>query len=216
MRRGGDGNVPLAGQHARGDVEPDPARAGKIDLGPCVQIRKIVLDLARSLDRIDIGAQLNEVARDEAGGEPEMPQDLNQQPRRVTARSGARGQRLLRRLDARFHADDVADFLLQLRVELDQEIHRAGRLARNVGQIFRKQRPGLDGREIWRKFGLEIVGIGERKTVGVGLDKEIERIDHGHLRREIDFDLELGGLFGEDKAREPVALRVLLPVHEMV
>ncbi len=78
MRRGGDGNVPLAGQHARGDVEPDPARAWKIDLGPGVQIRKIVLDFARSLDRVDIGAQLNEVARDEAGGEPEPPQDLDQ------------------------------------------------------------------------------------------------------------------------------------------
>ena len=62
MRRGGNGNVPLAGQHARGDVETDPAGARKIDLGPGVQIRKIVLDLARSFDRIDVGAQLNEVA----------------------------------------------------------------------------------------------------------------------------------------------------------
>ncbi len=78
MRRGGDGNVPLAGQHARGDVEPDPARAGKIDLGPGVQIRKIVLDLARPFDRIDVGAQLNEVAGDETGGEPEVPQGLNE------------------------------------------------------------------------------------------------------------------------------------------
>src|SRR5439155_12758470 len=148
---------------------------------------------ARSFDRIDVGAQLNEVARDEAGGEPEVAQDLNQQPRRVTARSGARGQRLLRRLNARFHANDVANSLLQLRVELDQEIHRAGGLARNIGEIFRKQRPGLDGREIGSEFGLEIVGIGERKTIGVGLDKEIERIEHGPLRREIYYDLELGG-----------------------
>ena len=74
MRRGGDGNVPLAGQHARGDVEPDPARARQIDFGPGVQIGKIVLDLARPLDRIDVGAQLNEVAGHEAGGEPEMAQ----------------------------------------------------------------------------------------------------------------------------------------------
>ena len=78
MRRGGDGNVPLAGQHARGDVEADPARAGKVDLGPGVQIGKIVLDLARAFDRIDIGAQLDQVARDETGGEPEVPQGLNQ------------------------------------------------------------------------------------------------------------------------------------------
>ena len=216
MRRGGDGNMPLAGQHARGDVESDPPRAGKIDLGPGVQIGKIVLDLARSFDRIDIGTQLNEVARDESRGEPEVPQDLNQQPRRVAARSRARGQRLLRRLDARLHADDVANLLLQLRVEIDQKIDRARRLAGDVRQIFREQRSGLDGRQIRREFGLEIVGIGERKTVRVGLDEEIERIDHGHLRREIDLDLQLGGLFREDKARQPVALRVLLPVHEMI
>ena len=89
MRRGGDGDMPLAGQHARGDVEPDPARAGQIDLGPGVQIGKIVLDLARSFDRIDVGTQLDEIAGDETGGEAEMTQDLDQQPRRVAARSGA-------------------------------------------------------------------------------------------------------------------------------
>ena len=85
MRRGGDGNMPLAGQHARGDVETDPARAGKIDFGPGVQIGEIVLDLARAFDRIDVGTQLNEIAGDETGGEPEMPEHLDQQPRRVAA-----------------------------------------------------------------------------------------------------------------------------------
>ena len=196
MRRGGDGDVPLAGQHARGDVESDPARTRQIDFGPGVQIRKIVLDLARSFDRIDVGTQLNEIARDETGGEPEMPQDLNQQPCRVAARARARLQRLLRRLDARLHADDVANLLLQLRVEIDQKIDRARRLLRNLREIGGEQRPGLVGRQIRREFGLEIVGIGERKTVGIRLDKEIERIDHGHLRREVDFDLQLGGLSG--------------------
>ena len=80
MRRGGDGDMPLAGQHARGDVESDPAGAGQIDLGPGVQIGEIVLDLARSFDRIDVGTQLDEIAGDETGGETEMPEDLDQQP----------------------------------------------------------------------------------------------------------------------------------------
>ena len=217
MRRGGDGNVPLAGQHARGDVEPDPAGARKIDFGPGVQIGKIVLDLARSLDRIDVGAQLNEVARDETGGETEMAQDLDQQPRGVAARSRAGGQRLLRRLDARLHADDVADLVAAVcALRSTRKLTVLGASRGMLGEIFCKQRPGLDGRQIRREFGLEIVGIGERKTVGIGLDEEIERIDHGHLRREIDLDLQFGGLFREDKARQPVALRVLLPVHEMI
>ena len=74
MRRGGDGDVPLAGQHARGDVEPDPSRARQIHFGPGVQIGKIVLDLARPFDRIDVGTQLDEIARHETGGEPEVAQ----------------------------------------------------------------------------------------------------------------------------------------------
>ncbi len=216
MRCGGNGDVPLAGQHARGDVEPDPARAGKVDLGPGVQIGKVVLDLARPFDRVDVGTQLDQIAGDEAGGEPEMPEYLDQQPGGVAARSGARGQRLLRRLNARLHADDIANLFLQLRVEIDQEIDRAGGFARNSGEVFGELRPGLDGRQIRREFGLEVSAIGERKTVGIGLDEEIERVDHGHLRREIDLDLQLGGLFRKDIARQPVALRVLLPVHEMV
>ncbi len=154
MRRGGDGNVPLAGQHARGDVEPDPACARQIDLGPGVQIGKVVLDFARPLDRIDVGAQLNEIARDETRGEPEMPQRLNQEPRRVAARSRAGGQRFFRRLNARLHPDDVANLFLQLRVEIDQEIDRAGRFPRDARQVSGKKRSGLDGCEIRRKFGL--------------------------------------------------------------
>ncbi len=164
MRRGRNGNMPFTGQHARSDVESDPARAGKVDFGPGVQVREIVLDFARPFDRIDIRAQLNEITRDEAGGEPEVPQGLDQQPRRVAARPGARGQRFLRRLDTRLHAYDVANFLLQLRVEIDQKIDRARRLARNAGKVGRKQRSGLNGREIRSKFGLEIGRVDEREN----------------------------------------------------
>ena len=55
MRRGGERDMAFAGQQARGGVEADPAGAGKIDLGPGVQIGEIVLDLARPLERIDVG-----------------------------------------------------------------------------------------------------------------------------------------------------------------
>ena len=72
MRRGGDGDVPLARQHARGDVEPDPACAGQIDFGPGVQVGEIAFDLARAFDRIDVGTQLNEITRDETRREAEV------------------------------------------------------------------------------------------------------------------------------------------------
>ena len=109
MRRGRDRNMPLARQHARGDVKADPAGARQIDLGPGVQIGEVAFDLARALDRIDVGAKLNEIAGDEARGETEMAEDMDQQPRGVAAGAGALRQRLFRRLDARLHADDIAD-----------------------------------------------------------------------------------------------------------
>src|ERR1700730_15460535 len=116
MRRGGNGNMPLAGQHARSDVEPDPARARKIDLRPGMQVGEIAFDLARTFDRIDVGPQLDEIAGDETRGEPEVTENVDQEPGRVATRSGAAGQRLFRRLNARLHPDDVTDLFLQLRV----------------------------------------------------------------------------------------------------
>ena len=51
------------------------------------------ISLARAFDRIDVGTQLNEITRDETRREAEVTEDMNQQPRRVAARSGAAGQR---------------------------------------------------------------------------------------------------------------------------
>jgi hypothetical protein len=56
----------------------------------------------------------------------------------------------------------------------------------------------------------------KRERGGVRLDKEIERIDHRHLRGEVHFDLEFGRLLRKDEPRQPVALRILLPVHEVI
>ena len=68
MRRRGNRQMPLAAEHSRGRVHPDPAGAGQINLGPGVQIGKILLGAFRPLHRLDVGAQLNEIARDEARG----------------------------------------------------------------------------------------------------------------------------------------------------
>src|SRR6185436_4020505 len=83
-------------------------------------------------------------------------------------------------------------------------------------QIGGEQRALLRGGQIRRKLGLEIVSVLERKRGGVTLDKEVEGIDDRHLRREVDLDLEFGRLLREYKTRQPVTLRILLPVHEMV
>ena len=48
--------------------------------------------------------------------------------------------------------------------------------------------------------------------LGVLLDKEIERIDHRHIGGHIDNDLEFLRRLGEYQPRDPVAIRILLPV----
>ena len=78
VRRGGDRDMALAGQHARGRVEADPASAGNIDLGPGVQVGEVVLDLARAFQRIDVGAKLDQIAGDKPRGEAEMAHRLDQ------------------------------------------------------------------------------------------------------------------------------------------
>ena len=68
MRRRGNRQMPLAAEHSRGRVHPDPAGAGQINLGPGVQIGKILVRAFRPVHRLDVGAQLDEIARDEARG----------------------------------------------------------------------------------------------------------------------------------------------------
>ena len=93
---------------------------------------------ARPVERDEVGLQLDQVARDEARGDTEIAQHLHQQPARIAARALARGQRVLRRLHAGFHADDVAGLALHPRVEVDDEVDGVGRASgrcwpRNAG-----------------------------------------------------------------------------------
>src|SRR6185437_10079252 len=98
--------------------------------------------------------------------EAEVPDDLDQEPGGVAAGAGAGGQSLLRLLNTRLHADDIANLFLQIRVELDQEIDGRLRLPRNLLEVSGEQRTGLGRREIRGKLGLEIVGVFKRKRVG--------------------------------------------------
>ena len=216
MRRRAERQMALAAEQARGRVHADPAGAGKIDLRPGVQIGEILVGPHRPLDRVDVGLQLDEIAGDEARGEAEPAQNLHQQPRRVAAGARTQRQRLVRLLHARLHADDVAHHALQFGVERDEKIDRAVAPPRDLAHVFREQRAGRFGRQIGGEFGLQLLGIGEREFLGVGLDEKVERIDDGEFGRQIDLDLELAGLLRKHEAREPVAVRILLPVDEML
>jgi hypothetical protein len=68
--------------------------------------------------------------------------------------------------------------------------------------------------------GCDLLGergvVGERPGLGLGLEEEVERIDHRHVGDQVDHDLEAVGLLREDEARQVIALGILLPVDEML
>ncbi len=208
--------MPFPAQQSRGWIEPDPTGAGEIDLGPGVQVGKVLRRTGRTVERLEVGLELDQVAGDEARCQAELAQDLHEQPGGVTARSGFVAERLFHRLHARLHADQVADLVLQPLIELDQKVDGIAFLARDRGEERGQQRPCRFEREIGRKVVAQFNVVAERKFVGVGLDEKIERIDHLHRGEEIHRHGKLGGLLGKDETGDPVAVRILLPVHEVL
>ncbi len=209
-------DVALAAEQARCGVEADPAGARHVDLGPGMEIGEVVTRAQGAGYGVDIGSQLDQIARDEAGREPELAKQLHHQPGRVPARAGFQRQGLFGRLHARFQADHVGDLVRQPRIEVDQEVDGALGLEWQRCQERPGVRPGRFGFDIGRDLGPGLGVIGEREGLGTGLDEEVERVDHRHLGREIDLDPELFGLVREDEAGQPVAVRILLPIDEMM
>ena len=215
VRGRGERDVALAAEQARGGVEADPAGARQVDLGPGVEVREVVAGAERARHGVDVGAELDQVARHEARREAEAAQDRHHQPGRVAARARLPGQRLLGLVRARLHADHVGDLARQAGVDVDQEVDRAARLARD--RVEEGLHPGRGGRviEIGGDLGARLGVVGEGEDLGGGLDEEVERVDHRHLGGQVDLDAQVVGLLREDEAGEPVAVRVLLPVDEV-
>ena len=68
--------------------------------------------------------------------------------------------------------------------------------------------------------GLQFLGqprlVDERNLLGRRLQEKVERVDDRHLGDEIDFDRQLCGRFGKYEPRQKIAVRVLLPIDEML
>ena len=202
--RTGQRDVALARQQPRSRVQADPAGARQVDLAPGVQVGEIDLGAARAVERLHVAFKLDEVARHETRRQPQVAQHLHQQPAGVAARTAAVGKRLLGRLHARLHADQVADVALQLLVEFDQKI---------VGVLFGARNAGDIGLEAWRQrrldkercqLGGQRFVVAERKIIGRRLEKEVERVEHRHLGHQVDLDPKRRGLVREHQPRQVV------------
>jgi hypothetical protein len=215
MRRRGERHVAFAGQQSRGRVEADPAGARQIDFRPGVQVGEVDIGPGRPVERDAIGLQLDQVAGDEAGGKAEMPHDLDEQPRRIAARTGTELQRLVRRLNARLEPHQIIDALLEQPIQADQEVDRMGLAPVELRQEPLQMRAGGLGAEIGGQVRPQRLLVGERPCLGGLLDEEVERIVDRHVGDHVDLDPELRRRFGKDEAGEVVAERILLPVDEM-
>ena len=214
--RAGQRNVAFAGQQARGRVQPDPACAGQIHLAPGVQVGEVDFGAARAVERFDVGGELDQIARYKAGGDVHVAEQLHQQPGRISARAAFQGQRFFGRLHTGFHADGVADVLVQALVDLHQKVDGALALAVHAGQVFFEQRRLGVFDQIRLQFFAHGVRILEGHFFGRGLQKKVKRVEHGHFGDHVHRDFEGGGLFGKNQSRLVVGKSVLLPVDEVL
>ena len=114
------------------------------------------------------------------------------------------------------HANEIADLALQALIECDHQIDGILALARQRGEQRGEPRSCRLGLEIGRKLLGELAGIGERKHLRERLDEEVERIDHGDVGDEVDRDGELARLVRKHQARQPISVRVLVPIDEVL
>ena len=183
-----------------------------------MQVREVVVGAGGAVQRLHVRDELDQVAGRESRGESEVTEDLHQQPAGVSARAAGALKCLVGFLHTRLHADEVADLALQLVVQPHKQVD--GLLARpnrRAEPLEPCGEPRPDGRRLEEGDQLlrERRRVAERVMFGIGLDEEIEWIDHTHVGRQVDDDVERRGGLGEDEPCDPVAVRVLLPVEEI-
>ena len=181
-----------------------------------MQVGEVDSRSRRTIDRHEIRLQLDQVARHEPRREPKMPRRLHQKPARIPARSNAALERLFRRLHARLHADDIAYRIRDGRVHHHDEVDRPQPVLRNAGKELLEVRPHRLGLAIDRQVVGDLFWIFERPSLRALLHEEVERVVHRHVRDEVDLNLQLAHRLGKHIPRQPVAIEILLVIHEML
>ena len=214
---GRQGNVPLGGEQSAGGVEAHPPGARQEHLRPGMEVGEILVGTDRSRERLLVGSELHEVAGAEAGRETELARQRHQQPRRVAATPPGARERFLRGLHPRLHAHGVFDRLLDRPVEGHEHVDRPrGPARREAGEEGVDLRAAGGWGEGGRQFRRQPRLVGERIAFHLGLEEEVEGVDRHQVGHEIDGQHQLAHRLREHQPGEMVALRILLPVEEMV
>src|SRR5215510_4800833 len=191
LRRAGEWQMALSGKQPGRRVETDPAGTRQVHFSPGVQIGEILYRSRRTVKGFNVRGELNQIAGDKSRSKSEVTQELNEEPTRVSARARPFGQGLLRRLYARFHADQIFDVAGELTVELDKERDTAHLLSGNCSQVTREERGQRFLTKVRRQFYSLPRFVFEGIVLGMRFEEEIERVDDRHLGHEVDFDAKI-------------------------
>ncbi len=175
-------DVTLAREQARGRIHSDPTRTRQKYFRPGMEIGRVGLRTARGVRlhlvrRFLVRCQLNQIAGDEACGDSQMPENLHQEPCRVTAGSRALSKGLLACLDARIQARDVANFVSHSAIHVDQKADRSLFLAEKFPKEGFEQRSGGIGRKIRFEILSQLRSVIERVVCGSWFENKVERIE---------------------------------------
>jgi hypothetical protein len=75
----------LSCEQSRRWIESDPTGARNVGFGPSVQIGEIAFGACRTVERLHVAFELNQIAGGEARGDAQRAHDLHEQPSGVAA-----------------------------------------------------------------------------------------------------------------------------------
>src|SRR5207253_7833785 len=179
-------------------------------------VREVSGWTCRTFEWFHVGLELNQISRDKTRSETQPPQNLDEKPCRVPARTAREFERLFRSLDARLHTDHVLNLALQPLIEMHEEVRRSDLAPIDRGQKLFDQRPG--GQGFQERFKLSVFErfVTERILLGIRFQKKIEWVENRHFSRETDFQREVPGLRVKNETCEEIAVRILLPIDEVI
>ena len=186
---------PSPAKQPGGGIEADPARAGQIHLGPGVQIGEVALGAGRTLERLLVGLELDQVARDEARREAEVAEHLHEQPRAVAARARSRARASPPASARRARGGSRSGSRARARGSGRRGSRRCGAAcgrspaSSSASRGARAARPRGTARSSSREPRLVV----EREALRRGLEEEVERVLDRELGDEVDVDLEVVG-----------------------